>query len=161
MSPANVSQAAEYYLRQIQAQPTYGYNQLPPQYYQQRQWPFLSDRLLAEPYQQPVQPYYQPAAPQYYQPAAPQYYQPAAPQYYQPAAPQYYQPAAPQYYQPPVQQFYQQAMPQYYQQPVQQYYQQPQSPVSQYYQPMPQYAPPGVGKGYVPQLLQSWSRLFW
>ena len=56
----NILQAAEYYLRQKLAQPTYGYSQHPRQFYQQ------------------------PAAPQYYQqPAAPQYYQqPAAPQYF-------------------------------------------------------------------------------
>jgi len=108
MSPANVSQAAEYYLRQIQAQPTYGYNQLPPQYYQQRQWPFLSDRLLAESYQQIVQRYYQQAAPQYYQPPVQQFYQQAMPQYYQQPVQQYYQQP-----QSPVSQYYQQPMPQY------------------------------------------------
>jgi len=68
ISPANLGQYAEYYLGQGQAIPTYGYSQLPPQYYRQRQWPFLSDRELAESYQQP---YYLPAAPQYCQPCNP------------------------------------------------------------------------------------------
>jgi hypothetical protein len=95
-SPWNSLQAAENYLRQKLARPTYGHSQ-----------------HLRQVYLRPV-------APQYYQqPAAPQYYQ-------QPAAPQYYQqPAAPQYYQPPVQQFYDQAMPQYYEQSMEQYYEQP------------------------------------
>jgi len=84
ISPANLGQYAEYYLGQGQAIPTYGYSQLPPQYYRQRQWPFLSDRELAESYQQP---YYQPPVQQFYQQAMPQYCRPYIQPYCQPCNP--------------------------------------------------------------------------
>jgi len=110
-----VLQAAEYYLRQVQAQPISGYNQLSSQYYQQLSSPspwkptnslqaaekYLRQKLARRTYghgQRLRQVYVQPIAPQYYQ-----------------------QSVAPQYYQPPPQQFYYQAVPQYYKQPVEQY----------------------------------------
>jgi hypothetical protein len=86
----NILQAAEYYLRQKLAQPTYGYSQHPRQYYQQ------------------------PAAPQYYQqPAAPQYPQSPVQQFYEQAVPQYYEQPMQQYYQSPAPQYYEQAASQY------------------------------------------------
>jgi 5-methylcytosine-specific restriction endonuclease McrBC GTP-binding regulatory subunit McrB len=90
-SPWNSLQAAENYLRQKLARPTYGHSQ-----------------HLRQVYLRPV-------APQYYQQSvAPQYYQQSvAPQYYQPPVQQFYDQAMPQYYE--------QSMEQYYEQPASQY----------------------------------------
>jgi 5-methylcytosine-specific restriction endonuclease McrBC GTP-binding regulatory subunit McrB len=89
--PTNSLQAAENYLRQKLARPTYGHSQ-----------------HLRQVYLRPV-------APQYYQQSvAPQYYQQSvAPQYYQPPVQQFYDQAVPQYYEQSMQQYYEQPAPQY------------------------------------------------
>jgi hypothetical protein len=71
--PTNSLQAAENYLRQKLARPTYGHSQ-----------------HLRQVYLRPV-------APQYYQPPVQQFYDQAMPQYYEQSMEQYYEQPAPQY----------------------------------------------------------------
>jgi len=113
----NVSQAAEYYFRQIRSQPAYGYGELPLAYYPQSQWYYSPAGPLTGPYQQPSPEYYQPPVGQFYQPVTVQYYPTSVQEFYPQAMSQYLQQAAAQYYQLAVPQYYQHGMQQYYQQP--------------------------------------------